>query len=261
MPNDQYHEVFIVITAGSIIFIALAAAVTFILLFYQRKKLQHAEQLIIIEQQYTEQLLHAKIEMQEQTFNAISQEIHDNVGQTLSLAKVQMNIIEQKEMMDKELFGEAKANIGKAMTDLRDIARSLNTDKMSLFSLPAAISEEAARIERTGIVQIIIQTDGNEVSVDEQKKLIIFRMVQESLQNIIKHSKANLVQITLSFEPGYMLLTVADNGAGFYVEEMKQNAGLGLQNIISRARLIGGSATIESKINEGTTITINIPYA
>ena len=86
---------------------------------------------------FNQQLLQSQLEMQEQTFNIISTEIHDNVGQILSLAKVQLNIIDQGEMLDRSLLADAKESVSKAMIDLRDIAKSLNSERIKL---PGAVN-------------------------------------------------------------------------------------------------------------------------
>ncbi len=122
--------------------------------------------------------------MQEQTFNTISQEIHDNVGQILSLAKVQLNIIDQSEQLDRTLLADAKDSVSKAMTDLRDIAKSLNSERIQLSGLPEITAQELQRINRAGLILTSIKTEGKEQNMQEQKKLIIFRIIQEALQNI-----------------------------------------------------------------------------
>ena len=90
--------------------------------------------------------------MQEQTFNTISSEIHDNVGQILSLAKVQLNIIDQSETLDKSLLADAKDSLSKAMTDLRDIAKSLNSERIQSSSLPEITEHELTRISRARLM-------------------------------------------------------------------------------------------------------------
>jgi signal transduction histidine kinase len=199
--------------------------------------------------------------MQEHTFNTISQEIHDNVGQILSLAKVQLNIIDQSETLDRTLLADAKDSVSKAMTDLRDIAKSLNTERIQLSSLPEITGHELQRISRAGLILTSIQTEGKEQNMQEQKKLIIFRIIQEALQNILKHSKAKNVDIFFCYQADYLTIEIKDNGTGFAKELLTKKDGLGLQNIVNRAALIGGKADIKSIINEGTIITITSPYA
>ena len=262
MPtNDQYSEILIAIITGIIIFLVITATVIFILLFYQKKKFQHRQQITNIEKKFSEELLKSQLEVQEQTFNNISQEIHDNVGQVLSLAKVQINIMNESETMSKEMLNEVKENVGKAMTDLRDIAKSLNSERIRSLSVHSAAHNEAERINKSGVSQVIISVEGEEKKMNEQKKLILFRIIQESLQNSIKHANASLINIEFRYLADSLQVTIKDNGKGFDTEEaIKNNSGLGLLNIKTRAALTGGSSTIDSIINEGTTINITIPY-
>jgi len=95
----------------------------------------------------------------------------------------------------------------------------------------------------------------------EQKKLILLRIIQESLQNSIKHAGASEIRVRFSYLPVTLQVTITDNGKGFDPEEAaKNNPGLGLLNIQTRAALTGGSSTIGSALNQGTIISINIPY-
>lgn len=209
---------------------------------------------------FNEQLLQSRLEMQEQTLNVISQEIHDNVGQILSLAKVQLNIIEHSGRFNSMLLADAKDSVSKAMTDLRDIAKSLNSDRIQLLSLPEMVSHELSRVSRSGLMLTRMEVKGTEHDIHSQKKLILFRIIQEALQNIFKHSKAAHIGLDFSYQTDYVQIQIADDGQGFQKDVLNQKEGLGLQNIINRAALIGGKAQIESVINEGTTVTITTPY-
>ena len=91
---------------------------------------------------------------------------------------------------------------------------------------------------------------------------MLFRMIQESLQNILKHANATAIEIVFNYQEARLTITICDNGAGFDPDSIaKKNGGLGLQNIKSRAALMNGTATVTSTIKQGTTITISIPYA
>jgi len=231
------------------------------MLYFQKKKFQYVREKNELEKQFAEQLLQSRLEMQEQTFDSISQEIHDNVGQLLSLAKLQLSIVEQKELNDKGLIADIKGNIGNALTDLRDIAKSLSTSRIQQLTLLQAVEQELQRIGRSGTIICNVEVTGNEQPVAEQKKIIIFRIVQESLQNILKHAAAKKISVGFEFLNEQLCISITDDGVGFSTDQSaKTETGLGLQNIIKRAVLINGAATINSALNQGTTIILTIPY-
>ncbi len=260
MQKDHYNEVFLAVLLTTVIFLFLSIAIVFLMLYFQKKKFQYAKEKGELEKQYGEQLLQSRLEMQEQTFETISDEIHDNVGQLLSLAKLQLSILEQNEISDKSLITEIKGNVGNALTDLRDIAKSLSTSRIQELSLLQAVEQELQRIGRAGVIVCKVAVTGNEQQIAEQKKIIIFRIVQESLQNILKHAQATTINVEFDFSEQLNII-IEDNGVGFSAgEKVKIETGLGLQNIVKRATLINGEATINSIINNGTKITLTIPY-
>jgi signal transduction histidine kinase len=261
MPDKNYREeVFVMILVGIIVFLVITGLLVLIILYYQKKRFQHQQQLVDKEKEYAQQLLESKLEIQEQTFNTISSEIHDNVGQILSLAKVQLNIIAQGNSLDISLLNEAKDSVGKAMADLRDIAKSLSSNRIQYSSLFEVAQHELQRIQRAGIMNTIAVQKGDEIKIVDQKKLIIFRIIQESLQNIIKHSKANQIDVEFSYQKDQLTVTVSDNGTGFDSTKLVGKDGQGLQSIMNRAMMIGGLASIESQPGKGTTIIITSPY-
>jgi signal transduction histidine kinase len=251
----------ITIVVGVAISLAIVAiGIISLFLNYRNKRLQAIQEKEKMQADFNQQLLQSQLEMQEQTFNIISTEIHDNVGQILSLAKVQLNIIDQGEMLDRSLLADAKESVSKAMIDLRDIAKSLNSERIKLSSLQEITGLELQRINRLGLMTTSLRTDGETRNLQEQKKLIIFRIIQESLQNIIKHSKAKNIEICFHYDKDILKIEVVDNGTGFDKTLLEKKEGIGLQNIISRALLIGGEANINSVPGKGTIITIISPY-
>jgi two-component system NarL family sensor kinase len=263
MPQvDNYNnEVLADSLAGIMIFFIIICTVVVILLLYQRKKARHQQQIGDMKKRFSEELLKSQLEMQEETFNRISQEIHDNVGQVMSLAKVQVNIMTESNDMNKDMLNDVKLNIGKAMTDLRDIARSLSSDRIRSISVHTAALTEAERLNKSGIIHINVEVEGQERKMREDKKLILFRIIQESIQNIIKHAKASETTIRFSYNADEVETVIRDNGQGFDIDEAtSRSSGLGLSNIKTRAMLAGGRSRIESRLETGTTIIINMPY-
>ena len=256
----ENREVTYLIFFVTIIFLVLLIFVLAMILNYYKRNKKYNSNLIDIQHKKDQEILKSQLEMQEHTFNTISTEIHDNVGQVLSLAKVQLNILDQGETLDKTLLADAKESVSKAMTDLRDIAKSLNSDRIQQSGLYEITEQELQRISRAGLMTVSINSEGSIADLPEQKKVIIFRMIQESLQNIIKHSKATNIDVCFKYEKEKVTISIADNGTGFDKTLLDKKDGLGLHNIFSRAALIGGEAAIHSVPGEGTIITIASPY-
>lgn len=261
MQDNQYKEVLIVVIACITLFLILAAIIVRFLFMYQRRRLLQEKELEELRQELAEQSLKAQLEIQEQTFLAISQEIHDNVGQILSLAKVQVNILKETDQMNMAMLENVRENIGKAMTDLRDLARSLSTERVQSEVLPEVLEQEIRRINKGGAMKVELSVVGKVRELGSQKQLILFRIVQECIQNCIKHSEAATVAIRVNYLTDHLAVSVTDDGKGFDPEaNLPGNTGLGLGNIRRRIRLTGGTSQIESELHQGTSVTLKIPY-
>jgi two-component system NarL family sensor kinase len=246
----------------SVLLVLLIGFLLFMLMWQRRRNNSYISEKEAARAHYNEQLLKAQLEIQEQTFNMISMEIHDNVGQTLSLLMVQLNIMEQREQLDRPLMAEARESVSKAMTDLRDLAKSMSTERVQHSNLQEMTAHEVRRMSNTGGIQVELSTEGEEYPLKNELKLIVFRMIQECFQNINKHAEATLLNIIFTYTADFLTIIINDNGKGFDEEILLQgSAGLGIKNVISRAAMIGGAASIKSTINEGTTVIITTPYA
>ena len=249
-----------IILATVLILILCGFIVLNLVLFYFRRR-GHLRAEQALKTTFEQTLLQSQLEIQEQTFNDISQEIHDNVGQILSLAKVQLNIMGESDTLNQSLLADAKENISKAMSDLRDVAKGLNGDRILGVGLDEAVRQEIQRINRSGILSIRLQINGKRKEIEQQKQLILYRVIQECIQNIIKHAGASAVTLNLDYQEQDLEIMIADNGKGFDVAKEKGNVqGLGLMNMHNRMALIGGQINIQSIPNTGTTIKINLFY-
>jgi signal transduction histidine kinase len=165
--------------------------------------------------------------------------------------------------LQKENAGDKIVNskelVSKAIHDLRNLSKSLNTDSILASGLIKGIETELSIIDHSGKFKTELQLHGQATRLDPKKELILFRIVQESLNNIIKHSNANSILVKLDFTNPYLKIEVGDNGKGFDVNP-ENSGGLGLRNMKNRAELIGGDFYIISNSN-GTIITITLPTA
>ena len=197
--------------------------------------------------------------IQEQTLNHVSQEIHDNVGQLLSLVKLQLNLAAEKEGEENLLLADARDNIGRAMMDLRDMAKGMSSDRIRLLGLYTSVDQEAQRIQRTGVCEISVTCEGKAQNMDNQKETILFRVIQECLQNIIKHAQATQVEIAFAYAASALKIEVRDNGKGFLISRGNSLSGLGMMNMHHRIELMRGKVTVESEPGFGTKIVIELP--
>ncbi|MBS1604283.1 MAG: sensor histidine kinase, partial [Bacteroidetes bacterium] len=256
MP-DANQQITSTIIAG--IFILLFVGVLFIamIVFYNYRRRLTAREKIAMKAQFDQQLMQARLEVQEQAFTHISEEIHDNVGQLLSLAKMQLSAIGESDLVDHDTLMSARENVARSIRELRNLSKSLHTGHIRALGIRQAAEEEGQRINRAGPLLVSVTSEGSERDIAEDKQLILFRIIQECLQNCVKHAGATSVNIGFTWYPDQLRVRVRDDGKGFDPEVTLKGAakGLGLQNIRNRARLTGGSGIISSKPGEGTTVT------
>jgi signal transduction histidine kinase len=199
-------------------------------------------------------------EIQQATLNSISQELHDNVCQILSLTKMQLNLIEQNLDKDQNILLHAKENLSKALTDLRDIAKGMSSDRIKLLGLYESVSQEVDRINKIDNIKVSLNIDGERVEPSNQTQLIIFRIIQECIQNIIKHANATNVNIHFFYREKSFEIVIKDDGIGFDVEKKYNSSdGMGLMNIFSRIKLVGGVVNLSSSPGSGTSVSISVP--
>jgi hypothetical protein len=247
----------------AMIIVLLFFGVFFLLMlkYYNIRRQQAAREKQELETRYEQQLMQARLEIQEQTLTYLAEEIHDHVGQILSLARIQLSSFREGEAVDFPLLHDARDNVARSLHDLRSLTKTMHSGHVRSFDIRKAVDEEVQRITRSGIVAISITSEGDEHSIGDDKQLILFRIIQECLNNCLKHARATNVNIGFVWSPAQLHIRVRDDGQGFDADRaLRLKRGLGLQNILNRARLSGGTSFIHSTPGEGTTVTVQIPY-
>lgn len=248
------------IVSASFFLLLIAAGIIALVLVYRRKQVEYLHEQARLKAAFEKELLEAQLEMQEQTMRHIAQEVHDNVNQTLGLAKLNLHTLKpasaggvaEKILATKEL-------VSKAIQDLRNLSKTLHADAVLSAGLGKAIETELSLIAKTAVFETRFSVRGEPLALDPQKELILFRTLQEALQNAVKHSEASLIEIELAYHNG-VRLTVSDNGKGFDPRSLANHPekGLGLRNMQNRTRLIGGEMNLHSE-HGGTRIQITLP--
>jgi signal transduction histidine kinase len=253
-------EVEFVIIAGTIVLVLLAVFIISFLFFYQYRQNKHLNEKQLMQTQFQQELLQTQIEIQEQTLKTISQEIHDNIGQILSLAKLNLNTFEDAESINNQTkINDTKNLVSKAINDLRDLSRSLHGDKITELGLQESIANELKILKNTGQYQTEFKITGEPYKLEPQKEMVLFRIVQEAMNNAIKHAKAKNIIIEMAYKAKLVNLIITDDGIGFNNTDLKSTlTGIGLKSMQNRAALIDAVFTIKSTAGSGTEISIEL---
>ena len=227
----------------------------FYLLFiqYSRKKIEHLKQMKNLQFEFEQTLLQSQLEIQEQTLKHISREIHDNIGQVLSLVSLNLNTLSLNDNDKLKFTGDL---VTKAIDDLRGLSKSLSPDRVQTVGLKESINMELKHLERTGRFQTTLQIKKELSEISPERTIILYRMIQEVLNNIIKHSQATEVITIISGNNYQDIISIIDNGRGFDINE--SSTGLGLQNLKQRAGMIHSDIDISSELNKGTIVSFII---
>lgn len=248
-------EIYYTIVLATIFFIVLIGVVVTAVWRYYHRKRAHEKTL----REFDHILLQSRLEIQEETFKSISRELHDNIGQILTLAKLHLNTLTlENNDESRERLNGAIDMITQTIQSLRDVSKNLHADTISKNGLVPALETEIRIIEKLGILQPVFRVKGQPVHMDDNKSLIIFRIVQEALQNIVKHARATILEMNVDYSLEQMKLTISDNGTGFNWYESRDK-GSGLRNMTDRARIIGAKFDIQRPAANGTIIILSIP--
>lgn len=205
-------------------------------------------------------IIQKQIAVQEETFQKISAEIHDNISLTLSLSRLYLHDIDIADPIEvNDKINCSASLIRRAIEDLNNLSKSLSSAAIEKFGLIKAIEEQVNDIRRTELFAINLEVKGVQRSLGSHSELIVFRIVQESFNNIIRHAGATEVNITLTYEATTLSIEIVDNGVGFNTCTTNSHNGSGLNNIRKRAQLLHAQLYIASLPNHGTTIRTRVP--
>ena len=240
------------------VFVILTFFIVFMISYFVKKKLAFEEGMKQLKIIHENELLKSQLQVQEQTFQYISREIHDNIGQKLSLAKLHLNtlLLDEKDHM-KGAIENVVQIISDSLNDLRDISRSMSSELIINNGLIKAIETEIVQINKIIQHSFKLIVTGDSRFMEAETELVLFRIVQEALNNIVKYAEATEVSISLHFTNSELQIDITDNGLGF--DNNGKSDGNGLINMKSRAANINGISSIVSEIGKGTTVTIKIP--
>lgn len=233
-----------------------------------KRKQRIAEQEREIEIQKTEKVLKeqelsaidAMLEGQEKERQRLASDLHDSAGATIAAARLHFDNLakDNASATSKIQFEKTKALLDQAYQEVRSMAHIKNSGVIAKQGLLPAIENLARQVSMSEL-QITVSDYGLTERIDNSLEITIFRIVQELVTNIVKHSKATEAHISLTQHDDSLNIVVEDNGKGFKYDKTKSENGMGLSSIRRRVTFINGSFDVESSPNQGTTILIDIP--
>lgn len=257
--QTEVNIVFLVL-ASALFAVLLVAFVVIFLYITQKRSFKYTENLIKIKQDYDSAILNSQIEVQAQTLKEVSDELHDNVGQLLSSVILHMKVLGEKaEPEIQKQIEDTKSLVTEVKDQVRHISRSISPQHIENFGLFDSITYQADRINRIGAIKIDLKIEGIQKNYNPRIELVLFRMVQELINNAIKHSECENIYIKLMYIYEKLTISVKDDGKGFDKAEILKNRqfkdGSGLHSLENKAKYINCSITFTSGGN-GTRVTI-----
>ncbi len=248
------------------IFIALSAAILLIfiggiLMFiiqYRHRRILHDKETAMLTETHHRELLQAQLQIQTQTMQDIGREIHDNVGQRLTLASIYANQMLASNPENDERLKSIGSIINDSLAELRALSKSLVSEEADSAELAAILGRECERVKALNICGLECHMTDEHFAISATVKNFIVRIAQEALQNSLKHAACKHIDLRLEYdEAAGVTLSISDDGKGF--DPTLPATGIGLQNMRQRAALVGGNLAIESKPGLGTSLLLTIP--
>jgi len=218
----------------------------------------------LLQQELNKQKLiaQAMVDAQEKERAEIGKELHDNINQILSTTKLYLELAKNDTGERLSLITRSAGNIHNAIHEIRNISRSLVPASIGDLGLQDSIIDLVESIQTTRAIHVEFYPVGNfDEMISDKAKLMLFRIIQEQINNVLKHSDARnlIIELILEETDNNIELSITDDGKGFNPEKVRKN-GLGLSNIMSRADLFGGKVTIQSSPGHGCKLRVQVPF-
>jgi len=253
----EFDEIQIVILVSSFVLFTILVVAVILFVIFQKKKTDFLMREREQEKRFEKILTESQIEIRENALKNIAWELHDNVGQLLSLARLELNIL-QPNVIKKNTFKvqEISQLIGDSIQDIRSLSKTLNPEVINNMGLVQAIENDINRFNRLKFLDASIKVVGETYDLPQKDIVILFRILQEFFNNTVKHSKATTLNVQIKYTVAKVYICAKDNGKGY--DDSVVIKGSGLINMKSRADLIKTEFK-QTSSSKGTKIELVYP--
>lgn len=242
---------------SSIIFLLMGLSLVLFIMQYQKKTIIQSEELQNSKVNHQKQMLDATIQSQEVERKRIASNLHDSLGAQLSTIRLFMLMQGEDKKELKEFADESAEMLLESIQEVREIAQDLLPGALKYGGLVSACQQFFNSIEKSTPMQLNAQFNGEVIRISEKNELSIFRVIQELINNTLKHAGASVIDVELNYQDSKLMINYKDNGVG--LPENVNNQGLGLYNVESRIQSLKGEYMVNNNPGKGVEFMIEIP--
>lgn len=260
MAELPQGEVVYIIIIGSLGMLMLTVGFAVFIMMYQKKMLQEQEKRRIMEIEYQQRMIQSQIDSQEVERKRIAADLHDSIGSLLWAAKLNIGFLGRSLALQGELkdsYNETMKILDQSIDSVKRISWELTPEAFQHTGLSSSVKELCSRLDGKGL-SLMFQEVGTGFFWKDDRALMVFRIVQELINNAVKHSKAKRIKVELNWKPQNLIVEVSDDGVGFKPHEALQN-GLGWWNITHRSKKIGATVMVNENVQTGSSIELMAP--
>ncbi len=253
-------DMYVMIIGGTIMLFLLASGIIIFMVMYQRRMLEHKISVQAAETKHQQELFYSTLEAIEDERIRVARDLHDEVGASLGLMRLLVGQIPATKVPEiQEASTQYKQLIDSTIDNVRRISNDLLPQGLEEAGLAFAIEGLCDKILSVSDIDIALDIDSKVTNLGNIINLAAYRLLQELLNNAVKHSGATLVEINIKKENSILKINYTDNGKGFDFEQAYKKKSLGLKNIETRTKVLNGTATFETHLNAGLKVRIEIP--
>lgn len=255
--QERLSEVTLILIGSTVVILVLTGLIVISLFISQKRKYRHRQEKSQMKNNFDQELLRSQLEIQHQSFESISRELHDNVGTLISIAMVHIRSLPTPAHQEEaQKITEAESLLNEAMTTLKDISLSINPEKIGRLGWQQSFIAELDRIRKTNLFTIQYTEEGVSFAIELPKQVIIFRILQETLNNILKHSNGSNIYAGIRYADPLLIISIRDDGKGLPSVGAAGAGGSGMKNMLARAAMLPAILDIDSSPETGTTVTL-----
>lgn len=264
-PLLENSEMLFIIAIAVAILLIIAFFSVYLFFLFQKRKIRLLQQQQLMKENFEQEMLKTQIEIRDQTMKDVGRELHDHIGQVLTVIKINMNLILGKgiDSKNEERLNTTKELVSEVINDVRLLSKTLNGDLIKQVGLKESISHELNRINKMELIQCHLNVEGTPYTLPSEVEFVVFRILQENLNNILKHARCRNVHTTMMYEHNTFALIQKDDGVGYDMNEVVTRndaaaSGSGLLNMQRRAELINATLQLNSQPEKGTRLILKI---